>query len=539
MLLIAALGAALAAPTVVDLQPEAASVALSPTVSLTNLAPAIGRWYLLRVGDSFHHLENPDPLNIQVSMTAAADGLLHLTDPAGEATCSPWLGSPSPLDEAAKSADPYFPLCGGRLWRRKDMRGQRSPLEWSVEQVRDRWRAGEKLTELAKATVYKDRYLEQAQSGGSGVAVGVAKSPPPIRIKAASQGGTVAAPHLQIPLIGDKGSLPVGKWVPAASKGVWISGLAAGQVDVDPAVAPSLGMDTVEARALVLMVGFDLSQFDLDYELGTDHPRVEWAERVPSYRRINGFAGPDGFSSIAPLTRTGQVPPWQVGGLTAAFTGGFKRTHGAFKSGPYASHNNGSHYGFIQDGVIASSLNPGLATLIVWKDGTVEIRTWTEADAPRLRDIRHARQNGVSIVQRDEAGQSRAGPFVDQWGAGNWSGSAEGQLRSLRASACIIDTPDRRFLVYAWFSSATPAGMARVLLSAGCTEAMLLDMNALEHTYLAVYTPGPGDTPLPHHIDDGMKVLDKTGRDGNLMPRFVALPDNRDFFMVIRKTREP
>ena len=62
---------------------------------------------------------------------------------------------------------------------------------------------------------------------------------------------------------------------------------------------------------------------------------------------------------------------------------------------------------------------------------------------------------------------------------------------------------------------------------------MLLDMNALEHTYLALYTrDATGITT--HNLDVGMAVLDEHRRDGSVLPRFLALPDNRDFFTIRR-----
>ena len=48
-----------------------------------------------------------------------------------------------------------------------------------------------------------------------------------------------------------------------------------------------------------------------------------------------------------------------------AFTGGFKREHGAFRYGDLAQKNHGSHYGFVENGVVFSKLQPGLATIIV------------------------------------------------------------------------------------------------------------------------------------------------------------------------------
>ena len=532
--------AALAAPSIVTLQAEATTLSVAEGVTLTSLAPAHNRWLLLNVEGRSYHLEVAQPRQVTVDLTRVGAGALHLIDPSGTATCAPWTGSPSALDQAAADTEAYAPLCGGRLWLRRDMKGRRSPLEWSVEQVRDRFEKGEQLTELAKRTVFRDRHLEVARTGGDAPTVQGPGAPRPLSVTPSAAGRTLSAPNLGIPVLGDKGSLPVGQWVPTTTRGVWLAAVAPGQVAVDPAVAPKTALDPQESKALALLVAFDLGQLALGFEVGTEHPRVGWSERAPAHVKPPGSKGPDGIDTVAPVARTGLVAPWEVGSLAATFTGGFKRTHGAFKSGPYAGTQQGTHYGWVQDGVVMSSLQPGLATLVVWADGQVELRTWTEADAARLREVRHARQNGVPLVRTGEDGVARAGAFVDQWGAGNWSGSAEGQLRSLRASACVVEAPSnsgpaRRYLVYGWFSAATPAGMSRVLLAAGCPDAMLLDMNALEHTYLAVYRPGPGRTPVPHHIDTGMAVLDKTDKAGAPLPRFVALPDNRDFFLLTRK----
>jgi len=64
---------------------------------------------------------------------------------------------------------------------------------------------------------------------------------------------------------------------------------------------------------------------------------------------------------------------------------------------------------------------------------------------------------------------------------------------------------------------------------------MLLDMNALEHTYMAVYALRGSELSVEHLVR-GMEVLDKA--DGErLLPRFLGFADNRDFFYLLR--REP
>ena len=103
----------------------------------------------------------------------------------------------------------------------------------------------------------------------------------------------------------------------------------------------------------------------------------------------------------------------------------------------------------------------------------------------------------------------------------------------MRSGVCIQDTPAGRYLMYSYFSSAMPSAMANVYAAYGCSYAMLLDMNALEHTYLAVHDVEEGQFTV-HHLVSGMDVLDQK-RSSGVYARFVGYADNRDFFTVLRK----
>ncbi len=162
--------------------------------------------------------------------------------------------------------------------------------------------------------------------------------------------------------------------------------------------------------------------------------------------------------------------------------------HGAFKYGEFASKNYGSHYGFLENGVVFSKLQPGLATIFVLDDGSIQMKTWEAQDDQILAKIKYARQNGVPLVEFDERSQSTVpGRLVNSWGPGNWSGSEDMKLRTIRSGAALQWNGRKRFLIYAVFSDATPSAMARVFQAYQCRYGMLLDMNALEHTYLALY----------------------------------------------------
>ncbi|HXV64167.1 MAG TPA: hypothetical protein VEK15_25935, partial [Vicinamibacteria bacterium] len=138
------------------------------------------------------------------------------------------------------------------------------------------------------------------------------------------------------------------------------------------------------------------------------------------------------------------------------------------------------------------------------------------------------------IIETDPAtGGPVPGRQVSRWAAGNWSGSQDRKFRTVRAGTAIQELDNRRFLIYAYFSSATPSAMARVFEAYGCRYAMLLDMNALEHTYMALYGASEKSFDVEHLVK-GMEVLDKSVGD-QILPRFLGFADNRDFFYILRR----
>ena len=106
----------------------------------------------------------------------------------------------------------------------------------------------------------------------------------------------------------------------------------------------------------------------------------------------------------------------------------------------------------------------------------------------------------------------------------------------MRSGAALQTNHGKRFLIYAVFSDATPSAMARIFQAYRCDYAMLLDMNALEHTYLALYRRS-GSQMFVDHLLKGMSEVDKSAA-GELVPRFLGYPDNRDFFYVMRRNRQ-
>lgn len=502
---------------------------------LTQLAPQANAWLLLSLpaaegrGARSFHLENAEPLRQQVALDPAAPGTLLIDRDGSRTRCVLWPATP--LAQAAAAKLPYAPLCGGRLYLRNVVAGNRSALEASTEFLRDHVWRGEQVIGFVKREFYRDAFVEpsaSAPAGAAAVAPAPPGAPPPARLRGSEAPRAIVAPGLGITLAPPGRALLPGRWAAAAGlDGIWVSAVPPGSV-VE-------GLDRVEAQALAFLVAFDLGVHELGFALGTEHPRLAWSARVRPALRDPRLPGPDGFDGSAPVVRNGMLSPALLDRVVASFTGGFKREHGAFSHGALAGVNRGSHYGFVEQGVVFSRLQPGLATLFVTQDGRVEMRSWRSEDDGLVGTLRHARQNGVPLVEPGAGGMPVAGALVAQWGAGNWSGSDDRQQRTLRAGACLVALEGRRFLVYGYFSSATPRAMARVFLAYGCSYAMHLDMNALEHTYLALY-PRSGKQLGVEHLVPGMAVLDKS-LGATLLPRFLSFADDRDFFYLTRKDR--
>jgi hypothetical protein len=552
----AAVGVAVeVASSVVDLQrfaqTETASLELETGArggaSLVNLHPGSNAWFLLTLQGAadapaaVYHLENAHPATQVIHLDAAA-GALTLSERAQTSTCAPWMQQPlSELERARRSALPFAPLCGGRLFLRNSVRGRRTTLEATTEFLRDHVWGGERIIGFVRREFFKDAFIERGQpvAGATAAANGTAPSGAPLPAALAPgreyDAITPASLGLDVDTVG--GAMVPGKWTTVRGlDGIFVS-LMQGSAVIGSAaasVAPAWRPDTVEARALFYLVAFDLSRYQLGFVLGTEHPRLGWSPRARDEVRDPALPGPDGFDTAAPLVRTGMMVPSAEAAVVAAFTGGFKREHSAFRYGALAQRNRGSHYGFVEQGVVFSRLIPGLATLYALDDGSVGMKTWTDEDDALLPRLRSARQNGVPLVEPDaNSGVPMPGALVERWGMGNWSGSADEQLRTLRAGACLLENGPHRHLVYGYFSTARPSTMARVFLAYGCRYAMHLDMNALEHTYLALY-PRRGERIVVQHLVRDMTQLDKASGD-SLLPRFLAFPDDRDFFYVARR----
>jgi hypothetical protein len=529
------------AKTVIELQPyRSTQEGVLPDgtpVELISLNPNINSWFLLGLGEAgqrqYFHLENPSPDSRALTLDTAVTGAALLISEGTEtAECTPWEGAPSMLTQAAQAELPYAPLCDNKLFLRIETSGSRTSLEATSEFLRDHVWGGDAIVTWVKATLNKDKFALLDDAGAAQGELNIAaQGPLPARVRYADDARPLVAAYHTFDLVGAEQGMATGAWYPVKDQpGVFVSGIQPRSISDDVLRGPGRTnwLDNVEGRAIDYLVAFEIDRFDLSYSRGTDHPRLNWSPRPPAYLRPRGLPGPDGISTDRPVVSLGMVSPYLSDKVVAAFTAGFKRQHAAFRGGPLRDQNYGTHYGFLEHGVVLSKLWPGLSTLYVMQDGTVGMKTWSEEDEELLPNLRFARQNGTPLIE-----EGLPGPYVTQWLPGNWSGSANADLRTLRAGACLMTSGKTRYLVYGYFSTATPSAMSRTFQAYGCEHAMLLDMNALEHTYLGLYAWKDGKIDVSH-VMRGMEKLDKRGSNG-VIPRFIGFPDNRDLFYLTRK----
>ncbi|PWK58089.1 hypothetical protein [Roseicyclus mahoneyensis] len=496
------------------------------TFRLTSLNPHVNSWFVLEVAPvsgraRAYHLENGDP---EATLIALQDGDAPslVLDQSGVLTeCAPWADGS--LQAAADLDLPFAPICDWAVFVRNPVRGNRTTREAVSQFLRDNVIFGDSIVNLIKGAFFEDAFMVSSEgfegeveiSGVELLGTALLAQTPAMR------------PAMGFELEGtDGGAMTAGAWYEVTdAPGIYASVMQPAMIAREVFDVPGAnGLDGVENRADVYLVAFDMAQFEIGYEVGTDHPALGWSPRPSGAGRHYQGPGPDGIDRPDPLVFNGMLSPNFYETVAATFTGGFKREHGAWRFGDYASFNWGHHYGFLTHGVLFSRLWPNLATLYVLEDGTVGMRTWTEEDAGLMDRLVTARQNGVPLIENGVPGDR-----VTSWGGGNWSGSAEANLRTLRAGACLRTVEGRQFLIYAYFSSATPSGMARTFQAYQCDYAMLLDMNSQELTYMALYTREDGDLET-RHLVRGMAESDPSGA-----ARFVEAPDNRDFFYLVRR----
>ncbi len=514
------------------------------SASLINLNSNINIWYVLSLTNKRNKRVNYNILavdgNLMLRLDANSPELL-IGPPSNTYRCNIEDEITSKYIKRKREKFSYLTACNNLLFVVIKQDGFRSMVERGAEILR--WLggdAGEGIITGVKSTLFKDKYLIQGKGD-----VQAERNPtedgdavlPRAAVGERYLYSTLPAHSMGLKTEGSEKRLLAGQWYPLENfPKIYSSLIMPGMVsrDIQSSHRDRVNrLDGVENNALVYSMAISLGKYSLGWGHGTDHPGVGWSPRARLVKRDNPY-GPDGFNSMAPLIPLGHVPPMYWSNTVGTFSGGFQNRHGAFRRGELAKTGNGHHYGFMQDGVMLVSPSEDLATVIIYWDGKVELKRWTAQDNKKLYLMRHIRQNGVPLIHRDENGKGIPGELVRHWGAGNWSGTAEKQLRAPRGGACIIETSKDNYLVYAYFSGATPSGMARVFQAYGCSFALHLDMNSPGQAYASLFSPKEENGGL---LDIELLMTDMYAYMGGnkKSPRYFIKPDYKDFFYIMKK----
>jgi hypothetical protein len=204
----------------------------------------------------------------------------------------------------------------------------------------------------------------------------------------------------------------------------------------------------------------------------------------------------------APVRGPMSVPFSQRSRLLATFNGGFT----------YIDGHNGSSI----DGRTYEPLQDGLATLIGYRSGRIDVRTWTGGPNARTGMI-FARQSLPLIIRN-----GRLNPALND--SSQWGFTLGNAVRVWRTGVGI----DRRGnLIYAAADDQTVITLARILRRAGAIRAMQFDINPEWPTLITYRQERGGLIPrkvVPNVMQPATRYL---------------VPDDRDFFAVYRRLPGP
>jgi hypothetical protein len=196
-----------------------------------------------------------------------------------------------------------------------------------------------------------------------------------------------------------------------------------------------------------------------------------------------------------------EVPSGERWRLLATFNGGFI----------YNDGQNGSSIG----GAMYEPLKQGLATMIAYRNGRVDIKAWNGGEVAGPQ-IAFARQSLPLIIDH-----GRLNPALND--SSQWGFTLGNAVRVWRTGAGI----DRRGnLIYVAADAQTVVTLAHILQRVGAVRAMQLDINP-EWPTLIVYGHRHGLDPykvVPNYQQPVTRYL---------------VPDDRDFFAVYRRVPGP
>ena len=234
-----------------------------------------------------------------------------------------------------------------------------------------------------------------------------------------------------------------------------------------------------------------LTTFRSDPEYPTFVAGVAWIDSAKTrLAYVPGLAEPPEISHRGPA----EVPPALRHRVVATFNGGF----------PLETSNAGLVY---RGQTVAPMVN-GIATLVEYRDGRIDVVRWEHGENPGPR-VWFAKQNLPPIVSAGRLNPNLSdGP---EWGA-----TVNNAVRVWRSGIGI----DRHGnLIYAAANDQTVGSLAEILQRAGAVRALELDINEDWTSFITYRRPGAVEPSnlLPEMFRPASRYL---------------TPDERDFFAV-------
>jgi hypothetical protein len=232
------------------------------------------------------------------------------------------------------------------------------------------------------------------------------------------------------------------------------------------------------------------------YRPNPSYPRIVAGVAWIDHARTSVHLYPGLQEPAVPLPNRGpmEVPPSKRSGLAATFNSGFK-----------LADSNG---GFAYHGHTYAPMHDGMATLVGYTSGRVDLVAWTGGpDAGP--NVVFARQDLPLIVNHGRVNPNLSGG--PEWGA------TLGNAVYVWRSAVGIDSHSN--LMYAAAPDQTVGSLAQIMLHAGAVRAMELDINSYWPSFITYRFPGAG------HPANLLADMVRS-------PTRYLTPDDRDFFAV-------
>jgi hypothetical protein len=247
-----------------------------------------------------------------------------------------------------------------------------------------------------------------------------------------------------------------------------------------------------------------------------------WNRGLPSILTTTFRPDPAEPSTIAYVawmrTSTTQIalyPGYEGPGVTSLNRGpemvpqsAWPRLLATFNSGFYESDSAG---GFYTHGTLYFPMLKGVATLVAYANGSLDIVDWTGGSKPGA-DVVMARQNLPMLV--DDGVATQASTVPNDWGLTLYGAPA------VWRTGVGIDAKGN--LIYVAAPAQTAASLAQILIEAGAVRAMQLDINPEWPIYV---TYGGANAVSPSIFVP----------NPNSVPTRFLFPATKDFFAVYRR----